>query len=64
LNLAEGNNSAKRNRLKHFAIAHGSASEVQAVLRTAVAWGWIEESIPVSSVLDRLLGLLWGLTHP
>lgn len=64
LNLAEGNKSAKGNRQKHFAIAHGSASEVRAALQTAVAWGWIDASMAAPVVLDRLLALLWRLRHP
>ncbi len=46
-----------------FTIAKGSASEVRAALRTAVAWGWIDERDAVPAVLDHL-GLLWGLCHP
>jgi four helix bundle protein len=64
LNLGEGNLSAKGNRQKHFAIAHGSASEVRAALRTAVAWGWIEAESAAPAVLDRLMALLWRLRHP
>jgi four helix bundle protein len=64
LNLAEGNQSAKGNRQKHFAIAHGSASEVCAALQTAVAWGWIEPTSAAPAVLDRLMALLWRLRHP
>ena len=64
LNLAEGNMSAKGNRQKHFAIAHGSANEVRAALQTAVAWGWMEPSGPALAVLDRLMALLWRLRHP
>jgi len=64
LNLAEGNKSAKGNKQKHFAIAHGSASEVRAGLQTAVAWGWIEPWMAAPAVLDRLMALLWRLRHP
>jgi four helix bundle protein len=64
LNLAEGNQSAKGNRQKHFAIAHGSASEVRAALQTAVAWGWIDVASAAPGVLDRLMALLWRLRHP
>ena len=32
LNLAEGSRSAKGNKQKHFAFAHGSANEVKAAL--------------------------------
>ena len=64
LNLAEGSRSAKGNKHKHFAIAHGSASEVKAALELARAWGWIEEAREPRELLDRLLALLWRLTHP
>ena len=64
LNLAEGRESHKGNRQKHFAIAHGSASEVRAALRTAVAWGWMEPPGAALGVLDRLMALLWRLRHP
>ena len=64
LNLAEGSRSAKGNRGKHYAIAHGSASEVKAALRVAVAWGWIEEEAAAPAILDELLAILWCLTHP
>jgi hypothetical protein len=52
------------NRAKHFWIAQGSASEVKAALHTAVAWGWVGQPGTALAVLDRLLALLWGLTHP
>jgi len=66
LNIAEGQRSMKGNRLKHYAIAHGSANEVKAGLCVAKAWGWIdanEQTQRAFAVLDRLLGLLWGLTR-
>jgi len=64
LNLAEGQRSAKGNKQKHYAIAHGSANEVKAALEVARAWGWIDEAQGVGAILDRLLALLWRLTHP
>jgi four helix bundle protein len=64
LNLAEGSRSAKGNKQKHFAIAHGSASEVKAALEIARAWGWIDEANEQRAILDRLLAILWRLTHP
>ena len=63
LNLAEGQRSMKGNRHKHYAIAHGSANEVKAGLFVAQAWGWIEPSAEALALLDRLLALLWKLTH-
>lgn len=56
----------KGNQLKHYAIAHGSANEVKAGLCVARAWGWLEQrerTMVAFAVLDRLLGLLWGLTR-
>jgi four helix bundle protein len=70
LNLAEGQRSAKGNKHKHYAIAHGSANEVKAALDLARAWGWVDDSHGPSAVdqgralLDELLAILWRLTHP
>ena len=64
LNLAEGQRSAKGNKHKHYAIAHGSANEVKAALELARAWGWIGQTHEPSKILDRLLAILWRLTHP
>ena len=64
-NLAEGNRRVGRDRLHLFRIAAGSAAETRAHLRVALAWGWVEggEVEPAFKLLDRELGLLWGLTH-
>ena len=64
LNLAEGQRSAKGNKQKHYAIAHGSANEVKAALDLARAWGFIDEARAPATILDRLLAVLWRLTHP
>jgi four helix bundle protein len=71
LNLAEGQRSQKGNKHKHYAIAHGSANEVKAALDVARAWGWLDERGESDDgerdprrILDRLLALLWRLTHP
>ena len=64
LNLAEGQRSLKGNKGKHYAIAHGSANEVKAALQLARAWGWIGDAEKPFALLDRLLALLWRLTHP
>ena len=63
LNLAEGSRSKGGNKQKHFAIAHGSANEVKAALQVALAWGWLRDATHPLAVLDRLLALLWRLTH-
>ena len=49
---------------RHYAIAHGSANEVKAALAVARAWGWLDEAKAPAEILDRLLALLWRLTHP
>ena len=64
LNLSEGQRLTKGNKPKHYSIAHGSANEVKAALQTAIAWGWIEDASEPMRHLDRLLALLWRLTHP
>ena len=63
LNLAEGQRLTKGNKYKHYVIAHGSANEVKASLDAAAAWGWIEDASDSRAILDRLLALLWRLTH-
>ena len=63
MNLAEGQRSQKGNQHKHYSIAHGSANEVKAALNVAGAWGWLDESDHTLAVMDRLLALLWRLTH-
>jgi hypothetical protein len=36
---------------------------VKAALAVGVAWGWIDDAKQVLAILDRLLALLWRLTH-
>jgi four helix bundle protein len=66
LNLAEGNRRAGRDRAHHFRVSAGSAGEVGAAIEVSLAWGYFEPEhvAEVLPILDRLLGLLWGLTHP
>ncbi len=63
LNLGEGQKFQNGNRRKHYEIAQGSANEVKAALDAAEAWGWIEERGEERELLDRLLAVLWKLTH-
>jgi four helix bundle protein len=65
LNLAEGSRRQGADRCHLWRIAAGSAAEVQAALRVAVAWGDVRASEVEDALrkLDRLLGLLWGLTR-
>ncbi|KAB2911602.1 MAG: four helix bundle protein [Kofleriaceae bacterium] len=61
LNLAESRGRAGGDRRRHIQIAAGSAFEVQGALDVAAAWGWEVDTRDVKPVLDRLIGLLWGL---
>lgn len=63
LNVAEGSRRQGKDPRRFFAMASGSASEVQAVLDLAAAWGWAIEDRDARKLLDRQLGLLWGLTR-
>ncbi len=63
LNIGEGQKRAGGDVRRFFQIASGSASEVRAVLDAAEAWGWSVEDREARQVLDRLLGLLYGLVH-
>ena len=66
LNIAEGNQRSGKDRLHSFRIAAGSAAEVRAALEVAQAWRLIEASRAVepAAELDRVLAMLWRLTHP
>ena len=63
LNIAEGNRRAGQDRLQFFRIAAGSAAEVHAALEVARAWGHIDASPVAEAELDRVLAMLWRLTH-
>jgi four helix bundle protein len=63
LNLAEGSRRQGRDPRRFFAMAHGSAGEIRGALDVAEAWGWQIDSGEARSLLDRELGLLWGLTR-
>ena len=63
LNLAEGGRRHGRDPRRFFDIAHGSAGEIRGALDLADAWGWQIDSGKARALLDRELGLLWGLTR-
>ncbi|MCX5746852.1 MAG: four helix bundle protein [Proteobacteria bacterium] len=63
LNLAEGSRRSGKDKRRFFVMAHGSAGEIRAVLDIAELWGWRVDQAAVAPILDRQLGLLWGLTH-
>jgi four helix bundle protein len=63
LNIAEGNRRAGKDRAHFFRIAAGSAAEVRAALDVARAWGTIGPAPAAEVELDRVLAMLWRLTH-
>lgn len=63
LNLAEGYRRYGRDPRRFWDMAHGSAGEIRGALDLADAWGWQVESKQARALLDRELGLLWGLTR-
>ena len=65
-NIREGNRRLKKDRIYHFSVAAGSASEIQGALDTAVAWGYVTEAAvaEAKALIDRELAMLWRLTHP
>lgn len=63
LNLSEGARRAKGNQQRAYEIAHGEARELLGALDIAHAWGYVLDAEAARTKLDRLLGLLWGLTH-
>jgi len=62
-NVAEGARREGRDRRRFYVMAHGSAAEVWAALDVADAWGWKIDTAAVRPILDREIGLLWGLTR-
>ena len=64
-NIGEGARRAGRDRTQFFRIAAGSANEVRSELSVALAWGDISAEMiqPALALLDRVLAMLWRLTH-
>jgi four helix bundle protein len=66
LNLAEGACSDPGNRRARYFSAAGSANEARAALRVAITWGYVAEAraAEAAALLDRVVAMLWRLTHP
>lgn len=62
-NLAEGSRRNGRDPRRFFDMAHGSAGEIRGALDVADAWGWLIDCEEARALLDRELGLLFGLTR-
>ena len=65
LNLGEGSARRDGDQRRHYEMAAGSAVEVGIALRIAVAKQYVtrDELADVEVSLDRLRGLMHGLTH-
>jgi four helix bundle protein len=65
LNIAESNYSDPGNQRARLFSAAGSANEVRAALKVAVAWGYCSAAQvrAPSAALDRVIAMLWKLTH-
>lgn len=65
LNIAEGEQSDPGTRRSRFHSAAGSASETRAALEVAACWRYVSEERARTSLAlaDRVVGMLWGLTH-
>lgn len=65
LNIAESQGSDGGNRRARLFTAAGSAAESRAALRVAVGWRHIQaaDAEGANRLLDRLVAILWKLTH-
>lgn len=65
LNVAEADYSDPGNKRARLFTAAGSASETRAALRLAAEWGYLEKGAadPALALLDRIVAMLWRLTH-
>ena len=66
LNVAEGARRSGKDRNHSYRIAAGSAAEVRAALSVARGWEYVDatQARAADELLDRVLALLWRLTHP
>ena len=65
LNLGEGEYSDPGTKRARYCNAAGSANETRAALAVAVAWGYLTpaQAEPAGSRLDRVIAMLWKLSH-
>ncbi|MGA7741678.1 MAG: four helix bundle protein, partial [Polyangia bacterium] len=64
--LAEGSQRTGRDRFHLYRVAAGSAAEVRTALALATTWGYVAQAqaAPAYALLDRIVAILWRLTHP
>ena len=64
--LAEGARRNGKDRLHLYRVAAGSAAEVRAALAVVRAWSFATAAqlAAPEALLDRVLAMLWRLTHP
>ena len=65
LNVAEGRGRTGKDRVHHWRIAHGSAEEVVAILRSAERLGDLapRDCATAHATLTRLCQMLWRMTR-
>ncbi len=65
LNIAEARSAYGRNEIAKFTNALCEAREARGAVQVAVAWGYVTEGECrlADADLDRMGGMLWGLTH-
>ena len=65
LNISEGARRAGGDRKHLWRVAAGSAAEVRTALRNAVSWGDLtaRQTKPTLELLDRVIAMLWKMTH-
>jgi four helix bundle protein len=66
LNIGEGRRRNGKDRIHLWRVAAGSADEVASALRVAEAFGYLERGDVAAALAlcDRVLAMLWRLTHP
>ena len=65
LNISEADYSDGGNKRARLFTAAGSANETRAALRIATGWGYCSEgeTAAAMALLDRIIAMLWRLTH-
>ncbi len=62
-NLNEGARRKGKDRLHLWRISAGSADELMGQVHTAVIWGYVPPQPALIKLLDRFLGVAFGLTE-